>query len=314
MAPRFFRRTGSSAIRKRKPVYKKRTTTSTPRRMVKGSARAGYRALRAVSNLQRKLDIHPRQFIMNLSNHYTYKNGDGVLTSPMTTISTATPWILPLTWFYEVTGCSNNQTSMRTFHQNATTNVLHKMAFMNLRMRFRIANDNIIRNDTVRFMIVYDKLPQRETPLWVQPPTDTTTTDDDVRGLFIQNTIDSARFPGSHQRFRVLYDKTIFMNATTKPTHTFLYNNKKAYKVIRSIETNAYDPIETATLDNTYANWSDIVTYDTTNNVPLGCPLTKGAIYCMIFTELRPYTLDTDAFGMASDQFSFNYRLGIYDM
>lgn len=232
----------------------------------------------------------------------------------MTTITTAKPWILPLTWYYIDDGASNGACRMKTFLNNSTTNTFAKLAFMDLKMRFKITPDNISRASQLRFMIVYDKLPQREMPLWVQPNVDNTTVDDDVKGLFLRNTIDSIRHPGSHRRFRVLYDKTKTLNPYIRPYGYFSFNTKKAYKLLRSLETNAYDPEvsvnNSVNLDN---NATDEVNYDTTNDVALGCPLTRGSIYLMVYSDGVTFTLDNNDSGLGNSEFSFNYRLGVYD-
>ena len=300
-----FRSSRRKAPTARKSVFKRGPTTSRRMGMVKRSSNSGYRALRAVRSIQRKLDLAPRHFIQNTSN-YTERRS-GVIYYPLRTITANQGWICPLTWFYNQAG--DDIIKMNTYHHNATTNLLQKLAYLDFSLMFK----NTTAADVIRLVIVYDKNSIRDTPLWNEPTTDSTTLDDDKRGLFFDDKIDSTRMPGSHSRYRILYDKTKYLNVTTKPYCKFRFRTTKGFKCVRSLERFGYLPTDTS-VEPTITYAQDQVTWDSTNQVPNGCPLTRGALYALVYTDSTTYTEDTNANALENTKFSFNLRLGFYDM
>jgi len=287
------------AYRARKSVSARRPTASRRVGMVKRSSNSGLRALRTVRSLQRKLDITPRHLTYRLNVDYNVRISS-VTTYPFTTISAHTPLTIPLTWNFKEKPVTDDYVNLNTMINSGSTNRTARISYMNLHMRFK----NTTASDMIRFLIVYDKQPQNSVPVWVQPSSDTVRQDLST-GLFMFNSIDSMKYPTN--RFRILYDKTKYLNPTTRAYTNFRWSTNKAFKLIQNIE-------HADVLDGTTDSVPEYVTYDTTRNVPNGTPLSKGNIYLLLFTDNSSYTLDTNADDIENTQFTFNYRWGIYDI
>ena len=293
--PRFFRKS-ATATKSTRRVYKRSTKKYTPRRVSKAPTRTAYRAMRAVSSLKRKLDITP-SIRKPLLSSYQARYGSTTI-YPLQTITQNLAWVFPMTQTYGPEA-SVDGAIVRPIFARSEGEVHYKIAFMNLRLRFK----NTTAADMIKMMIVYDRQPTIGFPYYEQPNSDTAQTRDSNLGLFMKNTIDSALFPNS--RYKILYSKTKYLNPTTRPYCIMKYNTSKPFKIRNS--TGHSDVIDGEELSQ------DKVAWDDTRKIPTGTCLTKGAIYAIIFTDNATYVEDTDEGDLEAGSFSFNYSIGVYD-
>lgn len=335
------------------PYARKARSTKKAYRRGRTYRRAGrysyknYRALhRRVSAISRKLaaevckfETTPDMFTNSLLT--MQKNGsdvdyNGTQQTPLTSITSGTPWIMPLNWIYQaansiggknpyidgtqvtnvisgLTVSVRNPVWYNTYGSQTDTmpdyvegmrspGFQYRLKYIYLRGLFNASVTESVNNSdgAVRIVVVKDKQATGGAATWYDDNYATNS-----RGVFNAQRIDAQLNPNTIGRFKIMYDKTLRFNTING------YKPFKYFKRLSSIVKNNRDlvpaglmstsPVMTELTEGTY--------YETNSRAP---PVQKNAYYLMIFSDGLNFTYSNESSTPAASFHIFN-RVSYYD-
>lgn len=331
--PRYARKVGST----KKGYRRGRTYRRAGRYSYKN-----YRALhRRVSAISRKLaaevckfETTPDMFTNVLANIYNTTNSvqvSSTLQTPLTSITSGTPWIMPLNWIYQATdkleggsppyyydGAPSTMVQTLTlsvrnpvWYNTYGTQTLsdpnydagdsirspgfqYRLKYIYLRGLFNASVSESVNNSdgAVRIVVVKDKQATGGAATWFDENYATNS-----RGVFNAQRIDAQLNPNTLGRFKIMYDKTLRFNTING------YKPFKYFKRLSSVVKNNRDVVG---ITNTLAQGNY---YETSSRAP---PVQKNAYYLMIFSDGLNFTYSNESSTPAASFHIFN-RVSYYD-
>lgn len=328
--------------RKARPTKKGYRRGRTYRRAGRYSYK-NYRALhRRVSAISRKLAAEVCKFETTPDNYTnvlvtTRVNGAGTVAvnptvqTPLTSITSGTPWIMPLNWIYQATSLQGTYTSYyydgaaHTGEQTFTLSVRnpvwyntyasatlsnpgddsftesmrspgfqYRLKYIYLRGLFNASVSESVNNSdgAVRIVVVKDKQATGGAATWFDENYATNS-----RGVFNAQRIDAQLNPNTLGRFKIMYDKTLRFNTING------YKPFKYFKRLSSVVKNNRDLVNIPN-DLNEGNY-----YETNARAP---PVQKNAYYLMIFSDGLNFTYSNESSTPAASFHIFN-RVSYYD-
>ncbi|QXF14467.1 capsid protein [Porcine associated circular DNA virus-7] len=302
-----------------------------------------YRALhRRVSAISRKLAAEVCKFETTPDNYtnvlvnVTQNNSNQIriqstLQTPLTAITSGTPWIMPLNWIYQATEVfGTEQTSSSYFYDGAESTApqsltlsvrnpvwyntygtqtdplvdsndgmrspgfQYRLKYLYLRGLFNASVSESVNNSdgAVRIVVVKDKQATGGAATWFDENYATNS-----RGVFNAQRIDAQLNPNTLGRFKIMYDKTLRFNTING------YKPFKYFKRLSSIVKNNRDIVYI----NNNLNQGNF--YETNSRAP---PVQKNAYYLMIFSDGLNFTYSNESSTPAASFHIFN-RVSYYD-
>lgn len=322
---------GRKRTARRRPVSKKRYTRRQYNR--KGTAVA-YRALRVARSATRrvageacKFELTPMDFGNTV---YTYASSTSsyqfVTANTLNTITSGTPWIMPLNWVYtpivnqqtitgsatftpSLTNARSYQLKMPAYYKMLTGDITPNSG-TELQYRLKYLYINAIFNSStpgrLRFVIVRDKLPTDQGLTWYSAT-------DSKRSVFNSNNINAQLNPLSNGRFVVLYDKTMQIN-TINPLKPFKYFRRMSNKIRNS--TPVTPQMGWTSYTDNQSSGTNTTRY--TFNSPPGqqtdpTPIGRNALYLMIFSDGCTFNYDNSDGATESNTFKLMSRVSYYN-
>lgn len=305
-------------VRKVSRVSRKRTTRRGVVRRYRRRSGMGYRKLsRRISAVSRrvagevcKFESWPAMY----TNSTVVAGTSKVDNSPLNTITSGQPWIMPINWVYEkATGNGtgtvyyngnvaipagttadvsfrnpiwyntslNDTDGDSAIIQNSVNEVSpglqYRMKYIYINALFNASIQSSVNNTdgALRIVIVKDKQPTGGSATWYD------TNGENSRGVFASNTINAQLNPNTVGRFKVMYDKTLRFTTISG------YKPFKYFKRLSTVVRNNRDFIP----DNRGASASNYPTdlqnrygnlLQTSEKAP---PVQKNAFYIMIFSD-----------------------------
>lgn len=330
--------------RKSGKISRKRTSRKGTVRRYRRRSNTGYRILsKRISAVSRRVAGEVCKF-ESTPNNYTNSLitvGTSIAAqTPLNTITSGEPWIMPINWtYYQATGSAtgtvyangsqlvSGQTytlSMRnpiwynTTRENidnlpnsdnfsqtmsdVATGLQYRLKYIYINALFNASISSSVNNTdgALRCVIVKDKQPTGGSATWFD------SNGENTRGVFNANRIDAQLNPNTVGRFKILYDKTLRFNTTNG------YKPFKYYKQFSTIVRNNRDlvPITSSNnnvINNQTTNSSNYL--ETSDRAP---PVQKNAFYLMIFSDGLNFTYSTDATTPAAGFHLFN-RVAYYN-
>lgn len=299
-----------------------------------------YRALhRRVSAISRKLAAEVCKFETTPDNYtnalvdFPASGGySSTVQTPLTSITSGIPWIMPLNWIYQAAAVRNGSSEKNPYYYdgaafttypntltlsvrnpvwyntygNETTQNLYeaegmrspgfqyRLKYIYLRGLFNASVSESVNNSdgAVRIVVVKDKQATGGAATWFDENYATNS-----RGVFNAQRIDAQLNPNTIGRFKIMYDKTLRFNTING------YKPFKYFKRISSVVKNNRDIVTIAnTLDE--GNY-----YETSSRAP---PVQKNAYYLMIFSDGLNFTYSNESSTPAASFHIFN-RVSYYD-
>jgi len=290
----------------RKRTYRKRTT---PIKRV-------YRRINAVS---RKLAAEVFKFQSNPTIYRNvaidYDTKQLTLQTPLTTITSGQPWIMPLNWYYAGSDTTSSGTTFSSVwvngneyvnegpltaslknplyrnadggieeKQDSGTQLQYRMKYIYINALFNASVNVSVNNSdgAMRIVIVCDKQPTGGTATWSDANNVTNS-----RGVFNANRINAQLNQQTVGRFTIMYDKTLRFNTINgyKPFKYF----KRLSTIVRNNrglrDYSSGSPSRTTLITN--ASY-----YQTSEE---SAPVQKNAYYIMIFSDGLNFTYSTEA-------------------
>lgn len=245
----------------------------------------------------------------------------------LTTITSGTPWIMPLNWTYSnvVTDLTAKTTPPYyngvqqgipttpvsvSFRQPIWYNTMPgsqeapdvsaelqyrlKYIYINALFNASISSSTNNTDGALRIVIVKDKQPTGGSATWFDENFTTNS-----RGVFNANRIDAQLNPSTVGRFRIMYDKTLRFNTING------YKPFKYYKQLSTVVRNNRNYITGYPISNLNSN-----NYaQTSDEAP---PVQKNAFYIMIFSDGLTFTYSNEASTPAASFHLFN-RVAYYN-
>ena len=332
--PRYARKSKATTRYKRVSRYNRRTSRY---------SRKNYRVLsRRISAVSRriagevcKFESTPKLFTNSLVTVGT----SSVQQTPLTTITSGTPWIMPINWIYQqtsgvatgnvyidgsqriagevITASIKNplwyNTSTRNTDLGPTLNPNEYSDSPGLQYRLKYIYINALFNASIissqnntdgalRIVIVKDKQPTGGAATWAD-----LNNVENSRGVFNADRIDAQLNPNTVGRFKIMYDKTLRFNTING------YKPFKYYKQLSTIVRNNRDVVApTSTVNATLS--PNNITYNN-NDVQSSSsspPVQKNAFYIMIFSDGLNFTYSEDPSTPAASFHLFN-RVAYYN-
>lgn len=338
------------------PYARKARSTKKAYRRGRTYRRAGrysnknYRALhRRVSAISRKLAAEVCKFettpdmytnsLLNMIKSGTDVDYNGTQQTPLTSITSGTPWIMPLNWIYQAAnslGGTNpyiNGTQVTNVISGLTVSVRnpvwyntyatqtestpglqanhegmrspgfqYRLKYIYLRGLFNASVSESVNNSdgAVRIVVVKDKQATGGAATWYDDNYATNS-----RGVFNAQRIDAQLNPNTIGRFKIMYDKTLRFNTINgyKPFKYFkrLSSIVKNNRDLVSISPSGTGTDRTELIEGTY--------YETNSRAP---PVQKNAYYLMIFSDGLNFTYSNESSTPAASFHIFN-RVSYYD-
>ena len=298
-----------------------------------------YRALhRRVSAISRKLaaevckfETTPDMFTNALAHIYQGGSSFSVsatLQTPLTSITSGTPWIMPLNWIYQANTPFDPSAGNPYYYDGAPSSIAqdltlsvrnpvwyntyssasllkpadsvrspgfqYRLKYIYLRGLFNASVSESVNNSdgAVRIVVVKDKQATGGAATWFDENYATNS-----RGVFNAQRIDAQLNPNTLGRFKIMYDKTLRFNTVNG------YKPFKYFKRLSSIVKNNREPI---LVTNTLAEGNY---YETSSRAP---PVQKNAYYLMIFSDGLNFTYSNESSTPAASFHIFN-RVSYYD-
>lgn len=302
-----------------------------------------YRTLhRRVSAISRKLAAEVCKFETtpdNYTNALVTVSGSGsqfsvssTVQTPLTSIVSGTPWIMPLNWIYQATQLNQSQLSPYYYDGAASTlspNTLtlsvrnpvwyntygtqtlsdpsvesnesmrspgfqYRLKYLYIRGLFNASVTESVNNSdgAVRIVVVKDKQATGGAATWFDENYATNS-----RGVFNAQRIDAQLNPNTIGRFKIMYDKTLRFNTING------YKPFKYFKRVASIVKNNRDLVYIRD------NLNEGNFYETSSRAP---PVQKNAYYLMIFSDGLNFTYSNESSTPAASFHIFN-RVSYYD-
>lgn len=300
-----------------------------------------YRALhRRVSAISRKLaaevckfETTPDNFTnvlmtatVNGSNQINLRS---TLQTPLTSITSGTPWVMPLNWIYQATEVVNTDQTLQAYYYDGASSTVpqtltlsvrnpvwyntyntettiddtggirspgfqYRLKYLYLRGLFNASVSESVNNSdgAVRIVVVKDKQATGGAATWYDENYATNS-----RGVFNAQRIDAQLNPNTIGRFKIMYDKTLRFNTING------YKPFKYFKRLTSVVKNNRD-IVPITNNLNQGNY-----YETSSRAP---PVQKNAYYLMIFSDGLNFTYSNESSTPAASFHIFN-RVSYYD-
>ena len=329
------------------PYARKARSTKKVNRRGRTYRRAGrysyknYRALhRRVSAISRKLaaevckfETTPDMFtnaLANVTQSGSTLSVTSTVQTPLTSIVSGTPWIMPLNWIYQAATLHGSGSSYYydgTEHTEAQTLTLsvrnpvwyntyasatlsspvndaadsirspgfqYRLKYIYLRGLFNASVTESVNNSdgAVRIVVVKDKQATGGAATWYDENYATNS-----RGVFNAQRIDAQLNPNTLGRFKIMYDKTLRVNTING------YKPFKYFKRLSTVVKNNRDLVNVPSLLN-QGNY-----YETSSRAP---PVQKNAYYLMIFSDGLNFTYSNESSTPAASFHIFN-RVSYYD-
>lgn len=302
-----------------------------------------YRALhRRVSAISRKLAAEVCKFettpldysntLLNVTGSAGSFGYSSTLQKPLTSITSGTPWIMPLNWVYQsaenlagynsdyyYNGASSTLPQTLTlsvrnpvwYNTYASQTILdvqeqapfegmrspgfqYRLKYIYLRGLFNASVSESVNNSdgAVRIVVVKDKQATGGAATWYDENYATNS-----RGVFNAQRIDAQLNPNTIGRFKIMYDKTLRFNTING------YKPFKYFKRLSSVVKNNRDivPVSDNIKQGNY--------YETSSRAP---PVQKNAYYLMIFSDGLNFTYSNESSTPAASFHIFN-RVSYYD-
>lgn len=313
-------------------------TRSTTRRTTRHYSRKGtavaYRALRIARSATRrvagevcKFESTPDSF-SNALVTYTSPNYTGTRQTPLLTITSGEPWIMPLNWTYGV----DSDFSTSTFYVNGIqltdgdlpdtdvsiknpiwyntmftttganggnnlsssqgTELQYRLKYLYINALFNAAEGN--PDGAVRFVIVKDRQPTGGAATWYDANISTNS-----RGVFNAQRIDAQLNPNTVGRFKIMYDKTLRFTTINS------YKPFKYFKKMSTVVRNNRNILNTSTFPIIQTD----IGLQTSNESP---PVQRNAYYLMIFSDGLDFTYTNDS-TTANGTFHLFNRVAYYN-
>lgn len=301
-----------------------------------------YRALhRRVSAISRKLAAEVCKFettpdnytnvVVRINRDVSSNSYNDSPHTPLTSITSGTPWIMPLNWIYQAatlqgTGPSyyydgtestqaqtltlsvRNPVWYNTYASASLSNpnfdaptegmrspgFQYRLKYLYIRGLFNASVTESVNNSdgAVRIVVVKDKQATGGAATWYDENYATNS-----RGVFNAQRIDAQLNPNTIGRFKIMYDKTLRFNTING------YKPFKYFKRLSTVVKNNRDLVNIpTTLDA--GNY-----YETSSRAP---PVQKNAFYLMIFSDGLNFTYSNEASTPAASFHIFN-RVSYYD-
>lgn len=252
--------------------------------------------------------------------------------TPLTSITSGTPWIMPLNWIYQATQLNDIQNSpyyydgaASSLAQTLTLSVRnpvwyntyasqtlsdpsymgavegmrspgfqYRLKYLYLRGLFNASVTESVNNSdgAVRIVVVKDKQATGGAATWFDENYATNS-----RGVFNAQRIDAQLNPNTLGRFKIMYDKTLRFNTING------YKPFKYFKRISSVVKNNRDLVGITN------NLNEGNYYETSSRAP---PVQKNAYYLMIFSDGLNFTYSNESSTPAASFHIFN-RVSYYD-
>lgn len=305
--------------------------------------RSGYRILsKRISAVNRRVagEVCKFESTPNLfTNSLVVVGTSSTQQTPLTTITSGTPWIMPLNWIYTqtsgvATGSVYIDGQQRVVGETITASIKNPLWYNTatrdtdlgpelnpneysespgLQYRLKYIYINALFNASVnqsvnntdgalRIVIIKDKQPTGGAATWAD-----LNSVENSRGVFNSNRIDAQLNPNTVGRFKIMYDKTLRFNTING------YKPFKYYKSISSVVRNNRDVIAPVNTVNTNLSPNNITL--STNNVQssnASPPVLKNAFYVMIFSDGLNFTYSADSSTPAASFHLFN-RVAYYN-
>lgn len=263
-------------------------------------------------------------------NEISYSSGD--LQTPLTSITSGTPWIMPLNWIYQaktlvpesvnsyyydgaassvpqrLTLSVRNPVWYNTYGTQTITDVnpeaygdsirspgfQYRLKYIYLRGLFNASVSESVNNSdgAVRIVVVKDKQATGGAATWYDENYATNS-----RGVFNAQRIDAQLNPNTIGRFKIMYDKTLRFNTING------YKPFKYFKRLSSVVKNNRDIVGVST------DLASTSFYETSSRAP---PVQKNAYYLMIFSDGLNFTYSNESSTPAASFHIFN-RVSYYD-
>lgn len=331
----------SPYVRKTNKVSRKRTSSKRKFGGYRRYHRSGYRSLsRRISAVSRRVAGEVCKFE---STPHFYSNSQVVVGTsattqyPLDTITSGTPWIMPLNWYYrQTTGSAtgavyaNGQTltsgtnitlSVRnplwyntltentdTFLDPTTADALndispglqYRMKYIYINALFNASISNSVNNTdgALRIVIIKDKQPTGGSATWFDEGT--LNNGENHRGVFNSNRIDAQLNPNTVGRFKIMYDKTLRFTTISG------YKPFKYFKKLSTVVRNNRDIVGGGNTSTLSSNQNKV---ETSERPP---PVQKSAYYLMIFSDGLTFSHSTAAETPAASFHLFN-RIAYYN-
>ena len=302
----------------------------------------GYRKLsRRISAVSRRVAGEVCKFE---STPHFYSNSQVVVGTssttqyPLDTITSGTPWIMPLNWYYfatsgAATGSVYANGQALSAGTNATLSVRnplwyntlssntdsyldpstsdsindvspglqYRMKYIYINALFNASVSNSVNNTdgALRIVIVKDKQPTGGSATWFDEGT--FNNGENHRGVFNVNRIDAQLNPNTVGRFKIMYDKTLRFTTVSG------YKPFKYFKQLSTVVRNNRDIV--ANSGNTTTLSSNANKVETSERPP---PVQKSAYYLMMFSDGLTFTHSTEASTPAASFHLFN-RVAYYN-
>lgn len=301
-----------------------------------------YRALhRRVSAISRKLAAEVCKFettpdnytnaLVNIYNTATSIQMSATIQTPLTSITSGTPWVMPLNWIYQATQLEGSQSSPYYYDGAPSTSVQtltlsvrnpvwyntygtqtmtdisadasesmrspgfqYRLKYLYLRGLFNASVSESVNNSdgAVRIVVVKDKQATGGAATWYDENYATNS-----RGVFNAQRIDAQLNPNTLGRFKIMYDKTLRFNTING------YKPFKYFKRLSSVVKNNRDLVYISN------NLQQGTYYETSSRAP---PVQKNAYYLMIFSDGLNFTYSNESSTPAASFHIFN-RVSYYD-
>lgn len=330
----------------RKPrTNKKRVGTRKTYRRTRTYHRSAYRTLsRRISSISRRVAGEVCKFE---STPYSYSNNEVIVGTsstqqyPLTSISSGTPWIMPINWFYQsITGSAqgvvyidgqvqnsgtfqaslknpiwyNTQTdSTDAVFDNQTSNhfndvspgLQYRLKYIYINALFNASIDSSEENHdgALRLVIVKDKQPTGGAATWADENKTSNS-----RGVFNANRIDAQLNPNTVGRFKIMYDKTLRFNRING------YKPFKYFKQLASIVRNNRDilPVQYGNESDNYKPGNLNSSENMVQSNATAPPVQKNAFYLMVFSDGLNFTY-TDSPSTEPGRFHLFNRVAYYN-
>ena len=330
-------------VRKSSKISRKRTFRKGKIGIRRRYRRSGYRNLsRRISAVSRrvagevcKFESQPTAYQNSTFSYVAQPSGTiSSITvgtsSPLTTITSGTPWVMPINWIYQAGSSSltiqqngiyvdgqqyltsgpataslkqpiwyNTMSGSEEVQDNAAQ-LQYRLAYIYINALFNASISQSVNNTdgALRIVIVKDKQPTGGSATWADANVVTNS-----RGVFNANRIDAQLNPNTVGRFKIMYDRTLRFNTTNG------YKPFKYFKRLSTVVRNNRNYINSGITTNASNVASSANRLQSTAEAP---PVQKNAYYLMIFSDGLNFTYSQDASTPAASFHLFN-RVAYYN-
>lgn len=330
--PRYARKSTSKSFR-RKTGFRKRYNRTTKRSIYRLNKRISAVSRRVAGEVC-KFESKPTDFSNTL---ITYNPGSTSATNitlsawnyPLNTITSGTPWIMPLNWIYKGQYNSSQTTTTNAIYVDREpytisgpssaslknpiwyntfapggqedidngTQLQYRLKYIYINALFNASISQSTNNTdgALRIVIIKDKQPTGGAATWADNNFSTNS-----RGVFNANRIDAQLNPNTVGRFKIMYDKTLRFNTING------YKPFKYYKTLSTVVRNNRGFVANTTTQNLTSSQNLL---QSTNESP---PVQKNAFYLMIFSDGLNFTYSDDSSTPAASFHLFN-RVAYYN-